>query len=383
MKRYLFEQIIEDLKKKMVFITGPRQVGKTYLAREVMKTFSRPQYLNYDNIDDQRIIKSMTWTLNADLLIFDEIHKMKGWKNFIKGVYDKKPHDQSILVTGSARLEAFRQSGDSLSGRYLHLRLNPLSVKEIIGEIKSSYNCVDYLNTFGGFPEPFLNATKYDNEKAKQESARWRNQYFSDIIREDILEFSRIHEIQSMKNLLQLLRSRIGTSLSYNSLAGDLQVSVNTIRKYIQILESLYVIFLIRPFHKNIARSVLKEPKIYFYDSAYVQGDAGIILENTCAVSLLKNVQYLRDTRGVDTALHFLKTKEKKEIDFVIARNGQPHQFIEVKLSDRNLSSSLKYFAERFPQVEAIQLVHNLHQNENVKGIKIIKVGEWLSELIV
>lgn len=381
MKRYLYNQILEDLKKKIVFITGPRQVGKTFLAKQIMKNFVKPQYLNYDNINDIRIIKDTSWALNTDLLVFDEIHKMKKWKSYIKGVYDSKPEKQSILITGSARLDTFRQSGDSLAGRYLHLRFNPISVKEISEIIPEHYNALEMLNKFGGFPEPLLNAVNLENEKAETESARWKNQYFSDIIREDILEFSRISEIKTMKTLLQLLRTKVGTPLSFNSIANDLQVSSNTIKKYIQILESLYIVFLITPFHKNIARSILKEPKIYFYDTSFIEGNEGLKSENTCALSLLKNVQFLYDTKGENLKLHYLRTKDNREVDFAVSRNSELVQLIEVKLTENKISPSLKYFAERFKSVEAIQLVHNLKQNEYRDGVNILKAADWLGEL--
>jgi len=380
MKRYLYDQILEDLKKKIVFVTGPRQVGKTFLAKQIMQNFSHPQYLNFDNINDFKIIKDSGWALNTDLLIFDEIHKMKNWKNYIKGIYDSKPAYQSILVTGSARLDTFRQSGDSLAGRYFHLRLNPVSVKEISVLVPDTYNALELLNNFGGFPEPLLNAVSLEKEKAQIESARWKNQYYSDIIREDILEFSRIGEIKTMKTLLQLLRTKVGSPLSFNSIANDLQASPNTIKKYVQILESLYIIFLVTPFHKNIARSIIKEPKVYFYDTSFVEADEGIKLENTCAVALLKHTQFLFDTGGENIRLNYLRTKDNKEVDFAIARNGELTQLIEVKLSDNKPSPSLKYFAERFQSVEAIQLVHNLKQNENRNGINIFNAGEWLGE---
>lgn len=383
MKRYLYNQILSDLSKKMVFITGPRQVGKTFLAKQIMEEFPKSQYLNYDNVNDHRIIKNMSWTQNTNLIVFDEIHKMRGWKNYIKGVYDSKNPNQSILVTGSARLDAFRQTGESLAGRYLHLRLNPFSVKEIMKENIDAYNSIELLNTFGGFPEPLIDSITTERQQALINSERWHNQYITDLIRDDILEFSRIQEINTMKHLVQLLRKRVGAPLSYSSIAGDLQVSVNTIKKYIQILESLYIVFIITPFHKNIARSLLKEPKLYFYDTAYVDADEGIKLENTCAVCLLKHIQYLHDVKGENKSLHYLKTKEGKDVDFVITDNNAPSQFIEVKLSDGQLSGSLKYFAERFPRVESIQLVHNLKQEEEVKGIKILKAGDWLSCLSV
>lgn len=383
MERYLYSQILEDLKKKMVFITGPRQVGKTYLAKQIMKNFPNSQYLNFDNINDQRIIKEMSWANNADLIVFDEIHKMKNWKNYLKGVYDSKPSKQSLLITGSARLDTFRQSGDSLAGRYLHLRLNPLSIKEILSLVQNPYEALELLNTFGGFPEPLLNAINFEKDKAESEAARWKNQYYTDLIREDILEFSRIGEIRNMKVLLELLRTKIGSPVSFNSIANDLQVSPNTIKKYIQILESLYVIFLITPFHKNIARSILKEPKIYFYDTSFIEGNTGIKLENTCALTLLKNVQFLYDAKGENVKLYYLRTKDNREIDFAISRDGELSQIIEIKLSDKKISPALSYFAERFQTVEAIQLVHNLKQNESKNGINVFKASDWLANLSV
>lgn len=383
MKRYLYIQILQDLKKKMVFLTGPRQVGKTFLAKQIMENFDHPQYLNFDNVNDLRIMQNTSWALNTDLLVLDEIHKMKNWKNYLKGVYDVKPTTQSILVTGSARLETFRQTGDSLAGRYLHLRLNPFSVKEISELVPDSYHAVELLNTFGAFPEPLLNGVNLELDKAKIESARWKNQYYTDLIREDILEFSRISEIKTMKTLLQLLKTKVGSPVSYTSIANDLQTSPNTIKKYIQILESLFIIFLVPPFHKNIARSILKEPKIYFYDTSFVEGDEGLKLENTFAVSLLKHVQFLHDAKGENIDLHYLRTKDGKEVDFAISMNGDLTQLVEVKLSDNSISPSLAYFSSRFESVEAVQLVHNLRQNETRKGIHFLRASDWLMSLAV
>lgn len=382
MKRYLYSQILKDLKRQMVFITGPRQVGKTYLAKQIMPVFKRPQYLNYDAIEDRRIIQGRTWRINADLVIFDEIHKMKDWKNYLKGIYDSRPENQSILVTGSSRLETYRQSGESLAGRYLHLRLNPLSVREL-KDVLQPYEALEKLNKLGGFPEPFLWGVEEDDSHSEEYAARWRNQYYTDLIREDIVEFSRIHEIRTMKQLVELLRSRVASPLSYKSLAEDLQVSPNTIKKYIQILESLYIIFLVKPYHKNIARSILKEPKLYFYDSGYIKGNEGIRFENTCAISLLKYVQYLYDASGKDIALNYLRTKDGKEIDFVIVVDNVPEQFIEVKLTENKPSRSLVNFNDRFPNTRSLQLVHNLRQEQHIKGIDIIQAGKWLSELPV
>jgi uncharacterized protein len=373
MKRYLHDQILKDLKKKMVIITGPRQVGKTYLAKEVMRAFPNPQYLNNDNDSDRRIIKQRSWRLDSGLIVFDEIHKMKKWKIYLKGTFDSRAEGQAILVTGSARLETYRQSGESLAGRYLHLRLHPLSVKELAGSL-APFEAVEKFNRLGGFPEPFLSGSE-------EEASRWRNQYYTDLVREDILEFGRIQEIKAVRHLVELLRQRVGSPLSYVSLAQDLQLSPNTVKKYIAILESLYIVFLVRPFHKNIARSILREPKLYFFDSGYLKADEGVRLENTCAVCLLKHVQYLCDARGNDIALNYIRTKDGKDTDFVIVQDGAPQVLIEVKASENRPAKSLVYFAGRFPSAQAVQLVHHLRQEEHQAGVHILRAGDWLANL--
>ena len=373
MKRSVYDKVREDLRKKMVFLTGPRQIGKTYLSKDLQREFKGPVYLNNDDVTDIKIIRKRSWPLNAGLVILDEIHKMKGWKSFLKGTFDTKGIDQSILVTGSARLETFRQTGDSLAGRYFLHRLHPLSVKELSG-MMPPYEAVSTLNRLGGFPEPFLCASE-------EQADRWRRQYYTDLVREDIMDFSRIGEIRAIRLLLEMLRKRVGTPLSYAGLSRDLQLAPNTVRKYVDILESLHIIFTLRPFHKNIARSLLKEPKAYFFDSGYVDADEGVRLENTVACCLLKHVQYLQDAKGEDISLHYIRTKEGKEVDFALAGKGTLTHFLEVKLSDEAASRNLRYFKQRYPEVNAVQLVHNARNEQQFDDISIVRAGDWLARL--
>lgn len=374
MKRYISTAIRADLAKKMVLLTGPRQVGKTTLAKELMADFRRAQYLNWDVADDRRILTEQSWSPRADLLVLDEIHKMPQWKNYLKGVFDGRSADQAILVTGSARMETFRQSGESLAGRYFLARLHPFSVREWVELTDATPDdALDRLIERGGMPEPFLAEDAVTAE-------RWRQQYFTDLVREDVLEFSRIHELKIMRLLLELLRSRVGSPLSIASLARDLQAAPNTVSKYLDILEALYIIFLVRPFHRNVARAILKEPKVYFFDTAYVRGDVGMKWENACATMLLKHVHFVQDTQGKATSLRYLRTKDGAEVDFVLCEDDAPTHLIECKSTDARPASSLVKFAGLFPEAQSVQLVRELRQEEYRRPVSILRGADWLAQ---
>jgi len=373
MKRYLEDGLRRDLTRKMVLLSGPRQVGKTFLARTLSSSFTFSQSLNFDSLDDAKIIRTRTWARTPGLLILDEIHKLRGWKRFLKGVFDTRDPGQALLVTGSARLDTFRQSGDSLAGRYFSYHLHPLSVRELAGQM-SPDEALAQLNRLGGFPEPFLTGSD-------TEARRWRSQYYTDLVREDVLEFSRIQEIRSMRLFLDMLRRRVGSPLSLSSLAGDLQIAPNTVRNYLGILESLHIVFTVRPFHANVARAITKEPKVYLYDTGHVDGDDGTRLENTVAVSLRKHADYLRDAEGRSVGLHYVRTKDRKEVDFALAEDGKLRSLIEVKLSEDTPASSLKYLAARQSVPEAVQVVLHLRQPRSIGGVDVVDAATWLAGL--
>ena len=373
MKRIQKEQILKDLEKKMVLLVGPRQAGKTWLAKDLARDFKSPVYLNYDQILDQKIIRDQSWLPTTDLLIFDELHKMNGWKNYLKGVYDTKPESLKILVTGSARLDLYDQLGDSLAGRYFRHRLLPFSLAELfqVGEKSDMSKLIER----GGFPEAYL-------AKDEIEVDRWRMQYINSLLGTDVFEINKVFNIKAMQLIFNLLRSRVGSPISYQSLSEDAAVSPTTVKKYIQVLEALFVVFKITPYSKNIARSLLKEPKIYFFDTGLVQGDEGAKLENLVALSLLKSTFARIDYFAQDLSLHYLRTKDGIETDFVVINEGKIENIIEVKLSDCDISKPLIYFHEKYGY-PAIQLVRYLRHEYKNNGIQVLDAQKYLSNLFL
>jgi predicted AAA+ superfamily ATPase len=371
MRRAQEDQIREDLEKKVVFLVGPRQVGKTWLALRIGQSFQKTVYLNYDRLEDRGIIKDEAWLPDTELLILDELHKMPGWKGFIKGVYDTRAGGMRILVTGSARLDTFRRGGDSLAGRYFSHRLLPLSLAELKGT--EFAKGIDRLMERGGFPEPFLADEAVDAD-------RWRMQYVDGLIREDILDFERIHDLRSMQLILELLRQGVGSPVSYASIARDVGASPNTVKKYIQILEALFIIFRVTPHSRNIARSLLKEPKIYFYDTGMVKDDPGVRFENLVAASLLKHALSLTDTLGILHELRYLRTKEGREVDFCLVREGTPFLMVEAKFADSHLSRPLADFHAKL-SIPAVQAVRHIKREREEAGAQIRGALSFLESL--
>lgn len=377
MKRYLDSFVKQDLASKMVVLTGPRQVGKTTLAQQLMADFESSQYLNWDVLQDRAILQRQSWSPRTKLLVMDEIHKMRDWKGWLKGVADGRPSGQSLLVTGSARMETFRQGGESLAGRYFAFRLHPFSVREWCEQQQvSAADSLAHLLVRGGFPEPCLaaDATQAD---------RWRTQYFNDLIREDVLEFSRVHEINSLRLFVELLRERVGSPLSLASIARDLAVAPATVKRYLDILQALYIVFSVHPWHHNVGRSLLQSAKVYFFDTGLVNGSEGVRLENAIAGMLLKHSHFLHDSAGREIGLHYIRTKDGAEIDFALSEGGKLTQLVECKLGDNKPHRGLIRFAEQFSSAEAVQIVQHLRQEEFRSGIRITDAATWLQNLAV
>lgn len=375
MKRYLTSHIINDLPSKIVLVTGPRQCGKTTLAKQLVSDYD---YFNYDAAEDRLALQRKSWDRAKPLIIFDELHKMRDWKRWLKGVYDTEGIPPRLLVTGSARLDIHRRVGDSLAGRYFQYHLHPLDMKEAKQYLKLAGTDEELFSRLwecSGFPEPFLKGepTFYQ---------RWRRSHLDIILRQDLIDLHAVRDIQAIETLVLLLKERVGSSVSYTNLARDLERDANTVKRWLQLLENLYIIFRVTPYHKKVARSLLKEPKYYFYDHTYAENNDGARLENIVACALLKELQYLEDTTGKPAALHYLRTKDSKELDFLVCIHREPRYLIEVKSTDDEPAAEFNYFSRYFPQVRLIQLVKDLRREKTYPhGLEIRALIPWLANI--
>ncbi len=367
--RYLAPAVERDLRRKMVFVSGPRQVGKTTLARGLPE--GEEGYLNWDIAEHrERILRRELPP--ASMWIFDEIHKYRGWRNYIKGLYDGRRSGQRILVTGSARLEYYGHGGDSLQGRYHLLRLHPLSVAELG---LTSPADLDQLLTLGGFPEPFLGGSE-------EEARRWTREYRNLLVREEITSLERVQDLGNIELLALRLPDLVGSPLSLNSLREDLQVSHKTVATWVDILERLYALFRIHPFGSPRIRAIKKAPKHYHLDWSQVR-DPGPRFENLVAVHLLKWVHHEQDTRGREIDLRYFRDTDGREVDFVVTEDGDPILLVECKSRDRKLDRSLRYLAVRFPEAEAWQISATGSKDfQTPEGIRVAPALAFLGRLV-
>ena len=374
MERYLNEYVKEDLDKKIILLTGPRQTGKTILSRMLKSEFD---YFNFDNIDDRVSLHEKSWDRSKPLIIFDELHKLKNWKSWLKGIYDTEGIPPSIVVTGSAKLDTYKKVGDSLAGRFFQFRMHPLDLKEIKSFLKPENldSELDKLLLLGGFPEPFLNGTqRFYN--------RWKKSHLDIILKQDLIDLENVQQITQIETLIQMLKLRVGSPISYSSLAQDLQCSDKTVKRWLTILENMYVIFKVPPFHKNIARAIQKAPKYYFYDTGQVLGDSGIKLENAVACAIHKEIHFRVDCFGEERTLFYVKNKEGKEIDFCVASNNIPSLLLEVKWNDNSLSPNFKQFRKFFSDVKMVQISKTLNREKTFPGGEELRnASKWLAEL--
>ena len=397
----LVERIITQF-NKMAFVSGPRQVGKTTLAQHYQQQFPQSRYLNWDTPAHQKQILTDPVFLEKEnrnphhpfLVVFDEIHKYARWKNYMKGLYDQYKEEFRFLVTGSGRLDLFKKGGDSLLGRYFSVPLYPFTVGELSGKLTDFATFKDslanppdasaerraqyeHLFRFSGFPEPFTRGSE-------EFYNLWSTERKTLLVREDIRDASAIRAISLLEHLTQLLPERIGSPLSINALREDVGVAFETVRDWLLLLEQFFYLFRVAPFTGRLARTLRKETKAYFVDWAEIE-DEGRRFENLVAVHLLKAVRLWQAMGTKDLGLHFLRDKEKREVDFVITERGRPVCLIECKATDSELAPSLVYFQSKLQVPVAVQLVHKsgVSQKRRAQGMAqwVISADRWLALL--
>ncbi len=352
--------------RQMAFVGGPRQVGKTTICRKPADL-----YLNYDHLPDRRLILGSpdSLAIAAGLLelserprhiTFDEIHKCKSWKNLLKGFFDKYEKQARIIVTGSSRLDIYRRGKDSLMGRYFLYRMHPFSVAETLHQSLPGEDVIrkpapiseeDYaaLWLHGGFPEPFV-------RRQSAFTLRWSKLRKEQLVRGDMRDVAQIQDMGQMEVLTELLAERSGQQLNYSSLATQIRVSVDTIRRWIDLLMRLHYGFVLRPWKNNISNSLKKEPKWFLRDWSGIS-DPGARAETMVACHLLKAVEGWTDLGLGLFDLYYLRDKGQREVDFIIIRNRKPWCLVEVKKADKNLSAGLVYFQKRLQAPHAFQAV--------------------------
>ena len=402
-KRDYYTKVWQELstEKSMIFLVGPRQAGKTTLAKQIAGTFANNLYFNWDIPDHRtKFIANRTFFEEVErkdashpLIVLDEIHKYKDWKNYLKGIYDQF-HDQfKFLASGSGRLDLYQKGGDSLAGRYFLFHLWPFTIAELGGRssgiksfLKDPLRMEDsskalsdiwtQLAALSGFPEPFVSGRETTYR-------RWSNTYSSQLIREDIRDLVEIKSISDLETLYLLLPSKIGSPLSVPSLANDLKVSYNSVRNWLSVFERFFLTFSIPTWTKSITRAIQKERKVYLWDTPRIK-DPAARFENMVAIELWRAVTLWNDCGYGSFSLYFLRNKEKQEVDFLITESREPLILVEAKLSDREPDRSLVSFQNAL-NIPAVQLTaesetFRLMTNSRNK-ILIAPAYKWLSQL--
>lgn len=372
--RYLHDAVAGVLALgKMAFVGGPRQVGKTTLALQLLApgaTEKHPAYLSWDNPATAARLRRGELPPGEPLLILDEIHKYARWRNLVKGFYDVEKSERRIIVTGSARLDYYRKGGDSLANRYRYFRLHPFSLTEMGADTGATELAA--LLKFGGFPEPLF-------RQDEAEHRIWQRDRIARVVREDLRDLEHVREISLIEHLVDLLPTRVGSPLSVKNLSGDLEVDHKTVERWLQILENMYICFRVSPFGAPKIRAVKKERKLYLWDWSAVE-DPGPRFENLVGAQLLKYCHLVEDTEGWPMELRYLRDVDRREVDFVVMRKGKPLFAVECKVSDRQVDPALSYFAER-TGVPKFFLVH-LGQAHFERGrVTVVPFGRFCRDL--
>ncbi|HLG19876.1 MAG TPA: AAA family ATPase [Bdellovibrionota bacterium] len=382
-----------DLKKKMVLVAGPRQCGKTTMAESILKNWSGAYY-TWDLDAHRKILRHSQMDAASKLWVFDELHKFRNWRNWLKGQFDVHRSKHAFLVTGSARLDVYSRGGDSLQGRYFFYRLHPFTLSELLKtKLPKTLEDMVQMSTdpggrgqktladllaLGGFPEPFFSGSE-------ETAARWRLGHGTRLIREEIRDLENLRDLDRLELLYDRLPAVVGSVLSINSLKEDLEVAFETARHWLEIFDRLYASFRLPPLGAPRIKAVKKERKLYLWDWPRVESE-GARFENLVAFHLLRLVHWCEDVRGEKMELRYFRDTLGREVDFVLVRKGKPWMAVEVKHREQSLDPNLKYLLERVAIPYAFQI--SLHGSNDWRPadicgcqIRILPAARFLANL--
>jgi len=391
LQRMLALPIRKDLEKKMVFVGGPRQVGKTTLATMIGETFGQSAMFNWDNRDHRKAILNAQWSPDNHLLVFDELHKYPKWKGWVKGVWDTRQHGERILVTGSSRLDVFRRGGDSLLGRYHYYRLHPFTLAELDGSrrsigafpkkppvlvFKQPSAQLERLMRWGGFPEPLFAGSD-------RVLRRWQKERFERVFREDIRDTENIRSLSQVELLGQLLPARVASPLSFLSLAEDVEASPKTVRSWLELLCRNYYVFRVPPYHTRIDRALKKEAKYYLWDWSEVT-DEGKRFENLLAGHLLAFCHHYEDVFGIPVSLCYIRDRLKREVDFLVVWDKKPWLLVEAKTTPEKKLPALSAFGDALDVPLRFQVCREsgIDYQDRLTGIRTLSADKFLTALV-
>lgn len=329
----LIKQKIQD--NKVVVLYGPRRTGKTTLLQELnedlKKSKEKVKFVNGENmiiqqeLSSQSIEKLRDFVGASSVLIVDEAQKIPEIGLNLKLIVDHIPKIK-VIVSGSASFDLSQKIGEPLTGRKKTLHLYPVSAKEIINNFDLTYyqEILDSNLIFGGYPELF-------SLKSKEDKMEYLRELVDSYLFRDIFEMEQIRNPKKIKDLLTLLAFQIGREVSLSELAGNLDLHINTVYRYLDLMEKSFIIVNIRGFSRNLRKEVAKTSRYYFYDNGVrnaiinnfnalnLRDDIGQLWENYIVMERLKKQAY----DEILSNNYFWRTYDRKEIDWVEEREGK------------------------------------------------------------